>query len=135
MLFTIRTLPAGVTFVSLSSACRWGNTPLDDACIGGNKNLIKLLEVARTSQLSELSDCSQGIRGTNKIVVLTYSIAILNYLVSKKLSISGWNFTAQKLVAEKYTWYFIKFENIVFPCLTDNIIEIIKLFFFALQTI
>ncbi|KAI9174634.1 hypothetical protein LWI28_020378 [Acer negundo] len=31
---------------------RWGNTPLDDACIGGNKNMIKLLEVARTSQMS-----------------------------------------------------------------------------------
>jgi hypothetical protein len=111
VLFAVRTLPAGVTFVSLYSTCRWGNTPLDDACIGGNKNLMKLLEVARTSQLSELSDCSQRIQGTNKIVVLTYSITILNYLVSNKLSISGWYFTAQIFVAEKYTWYFIKFEN------------------------
>jgi hypothetical protein len=119
LLFTIRTLPAGLTFVSLSSACRWGNTPLDDAWIGGNKNLIKLLEVTRTSQLSELSDCSQEIRGTNKIVVLTYCITILNYLVSNKLSISGWNFIAHKFVAEKNSWYFIKFD----------------FFFFGLQTI
>jgi hypothetical protein len=72
VLFTIRTLPVGVTFVCLSSAYRWGNTPLNDAYIGGNKNLIKLLEVARNSQLSELSDNSQESRGTNKIVVLTY---------------------------------------------------------------
>jgi hypothetical protein len=72
VLFTIRTLPVGITFVCLSSACRWGNTPLNDAYIGGNKNLIKLLEVARNSQSSELSDNSQESRGTNKIVVLTY---------------------------------------------------------------
>ncbi|KAG6753809.1 hypothetical protein POTOM_041808 [Populus tomentosa] len=30
---------------------RWGNTPLDEARIGGNKDLIKLLEVARASQI------------------------------------------------------------------------------------
>ncbi|KAG6619781.1 hypothetical protein I3842_Q081600 [Carya illinoinensis] len=41
---------------------RWGNTPLDDACIYGDKNLIKLLEVARTSQLSELSNGAQESR-------------------------------------------------------------------------
>jgi hypothetical protein len=97
----------------LLHARRWGNTPLDDAWIGGNKNLIKLLEVTRTSQLSKLSDCSQEIRGTNKIVVLTYCITILNYLVSNKLSISGWNFIAHKFVAEKNSWYFIKFEGFV----------------------
>ncbi|KAM3703026.1 hypothetical protein ACJW31_04G066200 [Castanea mollissima] len=47
---------------SVLSKDRWGNTALDDALIGGNKNLIKLLKVARTSQLSGLSDCSQEIR-------------------------------------------------------------------------
>lgn len=30
---------------------RWGNTPLDDARLGGNKNLIKLLEDAKCSQI------------------------------------------------------------------------------------
>lgn len=30
---------------------RWGNTPLDEARIGGNKDLIKLFEVARASQI------------------------------------------------------------------------------------
>ncbi|KAG4402630.1 hypothetical protein GLYMA_02G243400v4 [Glycine max] len=32
---------------------RWGNTPLDEARMCGNKNLIKLLEDAKSSQLSE----------------------------------------------------------------------------------
>ncbi|RVW27522.1 Potassium channel SKOR [Vitis vinifera] len=41
---------------------RWGNTPLDEARIGGNKNLIKLLEEAMSAQLSEFSSCSQEIR-------------------------------------------------------------------------
>ncbi|KAF5469216.1 hypothetical protein F2P56_013305 [Juglans regia] len=41
---------------------RWGNSPLDDAAIGGNKDLIKLLKVATTSQLSELSYRSQEIQ-------------------------------------------------------------------------
>ncbi|KAI5330579.1 hypothetical protein L3X38_029977 [Prunus dulcis] len=41
---------------SVLSKDRWGCTPLDEARIGGNKKLIKLLEVARASQLSEFSD-------------------------------------------------------------------------------
>ncbi|XP_016651101.1 PREDICTED: potassium channel SKOR-like [Prunus mume] len=41
---------------SVLSKDRWGSTPLDEARIGGNKKLIKLLEVARASQLSEFSD-------------------------------------------------------------------------------
>ncbi|KAK7825798.1 potassium channel skor [Quercus suber] len=59
---------------SVLSKDRWGNTALDDALIGGNKNLIKLLKVARTSQLSGLSDFSQEIRGMKKNVVITYGI-------------------------------------------------------------
>ncbi|BBH03584.1 SLOW GROWTH 1 [Prunus dulcis] len=39
----------------LRKDCRWGSTPLDEACIGGNEKLIKLLEVARASQLLEFS--------------------------------------------------------------------------------
>ncbi|KAJ6748958.1 hypothetical protein OIU79_029946 [Salix purpurea] len=31
----------------------WGNTPLDEARIGGNKDLIKLLEAARASQIAD----------------------------------------------------------------------------------
>ncbi|KAJ6764948.1 POTASSIUM CHANNEL SKOR-LIKE [Salix koriyanagi] len=32
---------------------RWGNTPLDEARTGGNKDLIKLLEAARASQIAD----------------------------------------------------------------------------------
>ncbi|KAJ6418648.1 hypothetical protein OIU84_001921 [Salix udensis] len=32
---------------------RWGNTPLDEARTGGNKDLIKLLEAARSSQIAD----------------------------------------------------------------------------------
>ncbi|KAF9671269.1 hypothetical protein SADUNF_Sadunf12G0029800 [Salix dunnii] len=32
---------------------RWGNTPLDEARSGGNKDLIKLLEAARASQIAD----------------------------------------------------------------------------------
>lgn len=38
---------------SVLSKDRWGKTPLDEARIGGNKDLIKLLEGARIAQLSE----------------------------------------------------------------------------------
>ncbi|XP_021854938.2 potassium channel SKOR isoform X1 [Spinacia oleracea] len=34
---------------------RWGNTPLDEAWMCGNKNLIKLLETAKAAQLSQSS--------------------------------------------------------------------------------
>ncbi|KAA3489477.1 potassium channel SKOR [Gossypium australe] len=37
----------------------WGNTPLDEARMCGNKNLIKLLEDAKATQLSELPHCSK----------------------------------------------------------------------------
>ncbi|KAL6993266.1 hypothetical protein U1Q18_011381 [Sarracenia purpurea var. burkii] len=46
---------------SVFSKDRWGNTPLDDAHICGNKNLIKLLEDARSIKLSKFPDCSQEI--------------------------------------------------------------------------
>ncbi|KAH7529250.1 hypothetical protein FEM48_Zijuj05G0164600 [Ziziphus jujuba var. spinosa] len=46
---------------------RWGNTPLDEARIGGNKNLIKLLEAAKTSQLSEFSISSQEFQVKDEI--------------------------------------------------------------------
>ncbi|KAL5555901.1 hypothetical protein UlMin_038137 [Ulmus minor] len=41
---------------------RWGNTPIDEARIGGNKNLLKLLEVAKSSQMSEFSNSSKEVR-------------------------------------------------------------------------
>ncbi|KAL5545105.1 hypothetical protein UlMin_008889, partial [Ulmus minor] len=47
---------------SVYSKDRWGNTPIDEARIGGNKNLLKLLEVARSSQMSEFSNSSREIR-------------------------------------------------------------------------
>ncbi|XP_062118093.1 potassium channel SKOR-like isoform X2 [Humulus lupulus] len=49
-------LEAGATVFSKD---RWGNTPLDEARIGGDKKLIKLLEVARSSQLLEFSESYQ----------------------------------------------------------------------------
>ncbi|XP_052183655.1 potassium channel SKOR-like isoform X3 [Diospyros lotus] len=42
---------------SVFSKDRWGNTPLDEARIGGDKNLIQLLEDAKRTQLSDFSDC------------------------------------------------------------------------------
>ncbi|XVE89333.1 hypothetical protein DITRI_Ditri19aG0193600 [Diplodiscus trichospermus] len=40
---------------------RWGNTPLDEGRMCGNKNLIKLLEEAKCTQLSEFPYCSKEI--------------------------------------------------------------------------
>ncbi|KAL2539651.1 Potassium channel SKOR [Abeliophyllum distichum] len=45
------------TGASVFATDRWGKTPLDEAHIGGNKNLIKLLEDAKITQLSEFSGC------------------------------------------------------------------------------
>ncbi|KAK8641622.1 hypothetical protein V6N13_011012 [Hibiscus sabdariffa] len=44
---------------------RWGNTPLDEGRMCGNKNLVKLLEDAKTAQLSEFPYRSKEI--TDKI--------------------------------------------------------------------
>ncbi|MFQ6638916.1 hypothetical protein Gotur_015786 [Gossypium turneri] len=48
---------------SVFSKDRWGNTPLDEARMCGNKNLIKLLEDAKSTQLSELPHCSKEFTG------------------------------------------------------------------------
>ncbi|KAL2342323.1 hypothetical protein Fmac_003608 [Flemingia macrophylla] len=40
---------------SVLSKDRWGNTPLLEAHTGGNRNMVKMLEVAKISQLAELS--------------------------------------------------------------------------------
>ncbi|KAL0380266.1 UNVERIFIED_CONTAM: Potassium channel SKOR [Sesamum angustifolium] len=37
--------------------CRWGRTPIDEARIGGNRDLLKLLEDAKVTQMSEFSCC------------------------------------------------------------------------------
>ncbi|XP_009147314.1 potassium channel SKOR isoform X1 [Brassica rapa] len=41
---------------------RWGNTPLDEALVCGNKMLIKLLEDAKTSQMSTFLNSSKEIK-------------------------------------------------------------------------
>ncbi|KAG5041834.1 hypothetical protein AAZX31_05G232600 [Glycine max] len=41
---------------SVLSKDRWGNTPLHEAHTGGDRNMIKMLEVAKASQLVELSN-------------------------------------------------------------------------------
>ncbi|KAK0582599.1 hypothetical protein LWI29_027488 [Acer saccharum] len=46
---------------SVFSKDRWGNTPLDEARICGNKNLIKLLEDAKSAQMPEFSYRSQSM--------------------------------------------------------------------------
>lgn len=45
---------------------RWGNTPLDEARMSGNKNLIKLLEDAKSAQLTEFP-FPQEITGTDML--------------------------------------------------------------------
>ncbi|KAJ4706267.1 Potassium channel SKOR [Melia azedarach] len=46
---------------SVFSKDRWGNTPLDEGRMCGNKNLIKLLEDAKSTQLSEFPYDSQDM--------------------------------------------------------------------------
>ncbi|KAL1112694.1 hypothetical protein V6Z11_D02G142700 [Gossypium hirsutum] len=54
-----------LSFVKPIHVRRWGNTPVDDARIGGNRNLIALLEAARASQMADFFDHPQQIRGTS----------------------------------------------------------------------
>ncbi|GAY53227.1 hypothetical protein CUMW_147750, partial [Citrus unshiu] len=49
---------------------RWGNTPLDEGRMCGNKNLIKLLEDAKCTQLSKFHYCSQGMIGIAENLLL-----------------------------------------------------------------
>lgn len=65
-------LPLFVTLLWIFFPGRWGNTPLDEARIGGNKNLIKLLEEAMTAQLSESSSGSLELRGTTKATTFAF---------------------------------------------------------------
>lgn len=46
---------------SVFSRDRWGNSPLDEGRMSGNKNLIKLLENAKSTQLSEFPNQSHEI--------------------------------------------------------------------------
>ncbi|XP_068336666.1 potassium channel SKOR-like [Pyrus communis] len=46
---------------SVFSKDRWGNTPLGEGRMCGNKNLIKLLEEAKAAQLTEFPYCAQAI--------------------------------------------------------------------------
>ncbi|KAL8125438.1 hypothetical protein AgCh_012942 [Apium graveolens] len=46
---------------SVLSRDRWGNTPLDEGRMSGNQNLIRLLEIAKASQLDEISNQSHEI--------------------------------------------------------------------------
>ncbi|KAF7822171.1 potassium channel SKOR-like [Senna tora] len=54
---------------SVLSKDRWGNTPLDGARIGGNRKMIRMLEVAKISQLAELSN-SNSIQETHATFLL-----------------------------------------------------------------
>ncbi|KAK4410727.1 Potassium channel SKOR [Sesamum angolense] len=42
---------------SVFATDRWGRTPIDEARIGGNRDLLKLLEDAKVTQMSEFSCC------------------------------------------------------------------------------
>ncbi|KAL0284331.1 UNVERIFIED_CONTAM: Potassium channel SKOR [Sesamum angustifolium] len=46
---------------SVFSKDRWGNTPLDESRLSGNKNMITLLEEAKKTQLSEYHECPQEV--------------------------------------------------------------------------
>ncbi|CAN4114746.1 unnamed protein product [Withania somnifera] len=48
---------------SVFSKDRWGNTPVDEARVSGNKQMISLLEEAKTAQLSEFPDVPHEISG------------------------------------------------------------------------
>ncbi|XP_017242282.2 potassium channel SKOR isoform X1 [Daucus carota subsp. sativus] len=45
---------------------RWGNTPLDEARIGGNKTLIQLLENAKHDQLLKFPNCLKGFQDVQR---------------------------------------------------------------------
>lgn len=53
--------------------CRWGNTPLDEGRLCGNKNMIKMLEEAKSSQLSEFHDHLQEITGFAKMNLFDFN--------------------------------------------------------------
>lgn len=50
---------------------RWGNTPLDEAWMCGNKNLIKLLETAKAAQLSQSSGHIEEMLGNQLIDIVS----------------------------------------------------------------
>lgn len=50
--------------------CRWGNTPLDEGRMSGNKNLIKLLEIAKSSQVAEISKQFSEITGAKLYLIV-----------------------------------------------------------------
>ncbi|KAL0425229.1 UNVERIFIED_CONTAM: Potassium channel SKOR [Sesamum radiatum] len=48
---------------SVFATDRWGRTPIDEARIGGNRDLLKLLEDAKVTQMSEFSCCYERSQG------------------------------------------------------------------------
>lgn len=60
-----------IKYPSILPSGRWGNTSLHEAHTGGDRNMIKMLEVAKASQLPELSD---NIHETQGILCLVKTI-------------------------------------------------------------
>ncbi|RDX75537.1 Potassium channel SKOR, partial [Mucuna pruriens] len=52
---------------SVLSKDRWGNTPIHEAHTGGNRHMIKMLEVAKVSQLAELSNSIHETQATSML--------------------------------------------------------------------
>ncbi|KAL8056445.1 hypothetical protein ABFX02_04G120100 [Erythranthe guttata] len=48
------------TGASVFATDRWGRTPVDEARVGGNRELVKLLEDAKLMQMSQFSYCYQS---------------------------------------------------------------------------
>ncbi|KAK3039345.1 hypothetical protein RJ639_028745 [Escallonia herrerae] len=71
---------------SVFSKDRWGNTPLDDGRMCGNKNMIKLLEEAKYSQLSELPDLSQEITGAANNCVRIFILSTIYWYTETGVS-------------------------------------------------
>lgn len=57
--------------------CRWGNTPFDEARLSGNNQLIKLLEEAKSTQLSGFPSVSHEKSG---IAEATPSLKAVEYI-------------------------------------------------------
>nr|KYP52659.1 Potassium channel GORK [Cajanus cajan] len=59
---------------SVLSKDRWGNTPLLKAHTSGNRNMIKMLEVVKVSQLAELSSSIHETQGMVKFLSTEYDL-------------------------------------------------------------
>ncbi|PHU14558.1 Potassium channel GORK [Capsicum chinense] len=75
------------TGASVFSKDRWRNTPVDEARVSGNKQMISLLEKAKSAQLSEFPDVPHEI--SDKLWLRKYTVFPFHPWESKGLSKHG----------------------------------------------